>query len=279
MNRPTTNSRIGEKISKSPWVTLAILSCVGLMAMFADTMILPAIPDLIRDFNINYSTSSWILASFLITGAVMTPIAGRLSDMYGKKKMLLIIVGIYTIGICVAAISTNFTVMIIARIMQGVGASMFAISFGIIRDKFTPEKLAVAQGIFSSMFSAGAVIGVAIGGTIINNFGWHTTFLLVIPIAIVLFVAISRFIHIDMDKATARISDKNTEFCCRFIHVRRDILLSESSGPTTEYDSRSRSINKNKSTIDMIGAITLSITVISFLVALQFMQTVNADTL
>jgi MFS family permease len=277
VNRPIANSHVGEKISRSPWVTLAILSIVGLMTMFADTMIPPAIPDLIRDFNINYSTSSLILASFLITGAVMTPVVGRLSDMYGKKKMLLIIVEIYTIGICVTAISTNFTVMIIARIMQGVGVSMFAISFGIIRDKFTPEKLAVAQGIFSSMFSAGAVIGIAIGGTIINNFGWHTTFLLVIPIAIVLFVAISRFIHIDMDKATARISDKNTEFCCRFIHVGRDILLSESSSTTTEYDSRSRSINKNKSTIDMMGAtITLSITVISFLVALQFMQTVNA---
>jgi len=52
----------------------------------------------------------------------MTPIAGRLSDVYGKKKMLLKIVGIYTIGICVAAISTNFTVMIIARIMQGVNS-------------------------------------------------------------------------------------------------------------------------------------------------------------
>jgi MFS family permease len=101
----------------------------------------------------------------------MTPIAGRLSDMYGKKKMLLIIVGIYTLGISVAAISTNFLIFIVARIMQGVGASMFAISFSIIRDKFTPEKLAVAQGIFSSMFSAGAVIGVAMDGTIINNFG------------------------------------------------------------------------------------------------------------
>jgi MFS family permease len=273
VNRPTINSQGREKISGSPWITLAILSCVGLIAMFADTMILPAIPDLIRDFHINYSTSSWILASFLITGAVMTPIAGRLSDMYGKKKMLLIIVAIYTIGISVAAISTNFTIMIIARIMQGFGASMFAISFGIIRDKFATEKLAVAQGIFSSMFSAGAVIGVAICGTIINNFGWHATFLLVIPIAIVLFVAISRFIHVDVDKA-ARISDKNTEFCCRFIHVRRDILLSESS-TTTEYDGSSSNINKNKSTVDMMGAITLAVTVISFLVALQFIQTVN----
>jgi len=88
-----------------------------MMAMFADTMILPAIPDLIKDFSISYNASSWILASFLITGAVMTPIAGRLSDMYGKKKILIIIVGIYTIGISVAAISTNFTVLIISRIL------------------------------------------------------------------------------------------------------------------------------------------------------------------
>src|SRR5437899_6333942 len=155
--------------------------------------------------------------------------------MYGKKNMLIIIVGIYTIGISVAAISTNFSVLIIARIMQGVGASMFAIAFSIIREKFEPKKLAVALGIFSSMFSAGAVIGVAIGGTIINNFGWHATFLLVIPIAVGLFLAIIRFIHLDMDKAT-RISDKNTEFCCRFIHVRKDILLSESSSTLLGYD-------------------------------------------
>jgi MFS family permease len=275
VNRP-----IGGKISGSPWITLAILSCVGLIAMFADTMILPAIPDIIKDFKISYNTSSWILASFLITGAVMTPIAGRLSDMYGKKKMLLLIVGIYTIGISTAAISTNFTVMVIARIMQGIGASMFPIAFGIIRDKFEPEKLAVSQGIFSSMFSAGAVIGVGIGGNIINNFGWHATFLLVIPIAIILFVVISRFIHIEADQVTAPISDKNTEFCCRFTHVRKDILLSESSSNTTvaEYNSSNSSSvrKKNKSTIDIKGAMTLSVTVISFLVALQFIQTTTS---
>lgn len=279
MSRPARSRLFGGKTDRSPWIILAILSSVGFMAVFADTMVLPAIPDLIRDFRITYSASSWILASFLITGAVMTPIAGRLADMYGKKKMLLIIVGIYTVGISVAAISTNFLVLIIARIMQGVGASMFAISFSIIREKFDPGKLAVAQGIFSSMFSAGAVVGVVIGGTIINNFGWHATFLLVIPIAVVLFVAIARFIHLDTDKAI-RISDKNTEFCCRFIHVRRDILLSESSSTTTttEYaDSNTSSISKNRSTIDLMGAITLSITVVSFLVALQFIQTVSAS--
>jgi MFS family permease len=114
--------------------------------MFADTMILPAIPDLIKDFKISYNTSSWILASFLITGAVMTPIAGRLSDIYGKKKILLIILGIYAIGISVAALSNNFTSLLIARVIQGIGVSIFPIALGIIRDTYTPEKLAVAQG-------------------------------------------------------------------------------------------------------------------------------------
>src|SRR5919197_5398793 len=227
-------------------------------------------PDLIKDFKISYNASSWILASFLITGAVMTPIAGRLSDIYGKKKILLIIFGIYAIGISFAALSTNFTSLLIARIVQGVGVSMFPIAFGIIRDTFTQEKLAVAQGIFSSMFSAGAVIGVAVGGTIIKNFGWHATFLVVIPIAIALLAIISKFIYIKVDQViSTTVSDKNVEFCCRFIHVRKDILLSDNS-------SGASNINKNKSTIDIMGAITLSVTIISFLVALQFTQTINS---
>ena len=271
MSRPTIKRQTGGKISRSSWITLAIISCVGLISMFADTMILPAIPDFIKDFKISYNASSWILASFLITGAVMTPIAGRLSDIYGKKKILLIIFGIYAIGISFAALSTNFTSLLIARIVQGVGVSMFPIAFGIIRDTFTQEKLAVAQGIFSSMFSAGAVIGVAVGGTIIKNFGWHATFLVVIPIAIALLAIISKFIYVKVDQViSTTVSDKNVEFCCRFIHVRKDILLPDNSSSSTS------NIDKNKSTIDIIGAITLSVTIISFLVALQFTQTINS---
>jgi hypothetical protein len=75
MDRPTRRSQSFKKISGSPWLILAILSCVGLISMFADTMILPAIPDFIRDLNISYSMSSWILASFLITGAVILLLA------------------------------------------------------------------------------------------------------------------------------------------------------------------------------------------------------------
>ena len=77
------------------------------MVMYAETMLIPAIPDLIKDFNIPYSTSSWILTTYLITGAVMTPIAGKLSDIYGKKKILLIIMIFYTLGVSIAGFSTK----------------------------------------------------------------------------------------------------------------------------------------------------------------------------
>ena len=95
------------------------------MVMYAETKLVPAIPDLIKDFNIPYSTSSWILTTYLITGAVMTPIAGKLSDAYGKKKILLIIMIFYTTGVSVAGFSTNIDYMLIARGFQGVGMSMF----------------------------------------------------------------------------------------------------------------------------------------------------------
>src|SRR6266508_6871489 len=123
------------KIKQSPWITLAILSSIGLITMHAETMLLPAIPDIIRDFHINYSTSSWILTAYLISGAVMTPIAGKLSDIYGRKKILLIIMVIYTVGVSMAGFAPNIYFMIFARAVQGIGMSMFPIAFSTIRDQ------------------------------------------------------------------------------------------------------------------------------------------------
>jgi len=72
-----------EKISRSAWLILGTLSCLGLIAMYAETMLLPAIPKLIVDFEMPYNTSAWILSTYMIAGAVATPIAGKLSDVYG----------------------------------------------------------------------------------------------------------------------------------------------------------------------------------------------------
>ena len=204
--------KTAEKINESTWITLAILGSTILITMYGETMLLPAISDIIRDFDISYSTSSWILTAYLISGAVMTPIAGKLSDIYGRKKMVLVIFVIYIVGIAIGGISTNIYTLILARIIQGVGISMFPIAFGIIRDQFPMSKIAIGIGIFSSMFAAGSVVGIAIGGTIVQNFGWQATFFTIIPVAIILWIIIRKRIKDDNISNTSDEAERNTNF-------------------------------------------------------------------
>ena len=75
-----------ERIPRTAWITLAILGFTQIITMYGETMLLPAIPDIIKDFGISYNTSSWILSAYLIAGAIATPIAGKLSDIYEGKK-------------------------------------------------------------------------------------------------------------------------------------------------------------------------------------------------
>ena len=83
----------------------------------------------------------------------MTPIAGKLSDIYGKKKILLVIMAIYAVGVSIAGFATNIYFLLSARAIQGIGMAMFPIAFSIIRDIFPREKLSIGQGVISSMFA------------------------------------------------------------------------------------------------------------------------------
>lgn len=254
----TKPDETSEKIRTSAWITLAILGSTILITMYGETMLLPAIRDIIGNFHISYSTSSWILTAYLISGAVSTPIAGKLSDIYGRKKMVIVILIIYIIGISAGGVSTNIAFLLTARVIQGIGISMFPIAFGIIRDQLPKEKLAVGVGIFSSMFAAGSVVGLAIGGSIIQSFGWHATFLSIVPVAIILLVIINRFIRGDNTRGevvereeTALEADGNTK--------------SEPNPTSADGDS----FNRRKS-LDVKGAVTLAVTIASFLLALTY---------
>jgi MFS family permease len=75
-----------RNIPRTAWITLAILGFIQIITMYGETMLLPAIPDIIKDFYSSYSAASWILSSYFVAGAIAIPIVGRLSDMYGRKK-------------------------------------------------------------------------------------------------------------------------------------------------------------------------------------------------
>src|ERR1041384_8572091 len=256
-NLYTSSQTNNVKIPASAWKVLALLSCIATMVMYAETMLIPAIPDLIKDFHVSYSMSSWILTAYLVAGAVMTPIAGKLSDIYGRKKILLIIMVIYAVGVSLSAFATNIYFMIVARAIQGIGLSMFPIAFGIVRDQFPREKISIGQGVITSMFASGAVIGLLAGGTIIQDYGWQTTFFTIIPIAIALLVIIRRFIKVD---------ENTTQQEEEWTIPKVGTSLKAGSNISSKY----------KSQIDIKGAITLAIAVTSFLLVLTYMEIGNA---
>lgn len=250
-------------------IVLAVLSCLGLVVMFDEMMILPAIPDLIHQFKINYGTSIWILSSYIIAGAIMTPISGKLSDLYGRKKILLLVMTIYSIGLLSGRFSTNIEFMVISRIAQGIGISMFPVAFAIIRDSLPMEKLAIGQTVFGSTFAGGAVLGVVGGAIIIQNYGWQATFLAILPISIVLSFVIWKLLRIP-DGNPDSFSDHNDS---------NDVSTYDNNDKHNPNKSQNKAGNVTTATkksliqkIDLAGTIALAITVVSFLAGISILE-------
>lgn len=182
-------------IRDSNWRTLAILSIIGLIVMYIETMVAPAIPDFIKDFAIPYNTAPWILTAYLVVAVVMTPVMARLADTHGRKTILLSGLVIYAFATLAAGFATNIYFMVIARSIQGIGLSIFPIAVAIIRNQSSEQRLGFNQGIITSMFATGAVIGLTAGGTIVHFFGWRATFFTVLPVLVLLIILVKRFIH------------------------------------------------------------------------------------
>jgi MFS family permease len=231
------------KNKTSSWFILAILSSTLLAVMFSETMLLPAIPEIMKDFNIPYNTAIWVFSAYLIVAAVMTPISGRLSDIYGKKKVLLILLILYTVGIIAGGFTNSISTLLISRIVQGVGLAAVPVAFSILRDVFPVEKLSIAIGVFSSAYSAGSVLGLLFGASIIQAFGWHATFFLIAPVAAIV-----------------------TTIIATFVPSRKSSQQSVKRSDTIDKEQKN-----NK--VDIKGGVFLSITITTFLIGLTLLET------
>ena len=236
-------------VSRHAWLTLAILSSTLLTVFFSETMLLPAIPEIIKDFNIPYGTAAWIFSAYLIVAAVMTPVAGRLSDLYGKKKVLLILLTIYIAGLAAGGFADNISFLLATRIIQGFGLAAVPAAFSLLRDTFPPAKLAIAVGVFGSAYSAGSVVGLLAGASVIQNFGWHATFLAIVPFSALVTLMISKFVK-----------ENNRE-------------QDQSSSAKVPEGSTSDKKRVSSFSIDIKGILALSVTITSFLMALTLIQT------
>src|SRR2546421_1515794 len=124
------------------------------------SLVVPALPTLQAALHTSQSTVSWIFTAYLLSASVATPILGRLGDMFGKERMLLLALTALGVGSFVAALATSVEVLIGARVIQGLGGAIFPLAFGIIRDEFPRHRIPGGIALISALLGVGGGAGI-----------------------------------------------------------------------------------------------------------------------
>ena len=174
--------------------TLAVLSLSALAFSLLQSLVLPALPSFEHALHTSATGASWILSAYLVSAAIATPTLGRVGDMIGKEKMLVIVLVGVGLGTLISALASSIALVIVGRVVQGTGGAIFPLAFGIIRDEFPPEKVAAGIGIISSILGIGSGAGIVLAGPIIVHLSYHWLFW--IPLVMVMVATIATFIYI-----------------------------------------------------------------------------------
>jgi EmrB/QacA subfamily drug resistance transporter len=183
-----------ERERQHPGITLAVLSIGGLSFALLQSLVAPALPDIQHTLHTTESTVAWILTAYLLSASVATPIIGRLGDIHGKEKSLLVVLVVLATGTLISALATSIGTMIIGRVIQGVGGGIFPLAFGIIRDEFPARRVAGGIGLMSAILGVGGGLGIVLAGPIISGLSYHWLFWA--PLATVILCAVLTYFFI-----------------------------------------------------------------------------------
>jgi EmrB/QacA subfamily drug resistance transporter len=149
------------------------------------SLVAPALPDIQHALHTSENGVSWVLTAYLLSASVATPLIGRIGDIHGKERVLVIVLALLSVGTLVSALAGSLGVMLLGRVIQGAAGGIFPLAFGIIRDEFPRERVAGAIGLMSALLGVGGGAGVVLAGPIIDHLSYHYLFWLpLIPIVI-----------------------------------------------------------------------------------------------
>ena len=153
-----------------------VLAAAAAAFSLMQSLVTPVLPTIQRDLHTSPGTVTWVLTAWLLAASVATPLMGRISDMIGKDRTLLIALAAIAVGCLVAALAPNVGVLIFARVLQGLGGAVFPVSFGIIRDEFPPERVTGAVGGMAAVIATGSGLGIVLAGPIVGALDWRWLF-------------------------------------------------------------------------------------------------------
>ncbi len=150
---------------------LALFAMIIVAVMYVEGMLTPSLPSIAEGFHITVDQVSLVLSTYLLTGVALSPIVGKLADLYGKKKMMSIVMLIYAGAVSVTGFSPNFTFMVISRAVQGVGLTIMPLGMAMVREEFPRKMVPRAQALISGMFGVGFAVSLPLGSFISNYYG------------------------------------------------------------------------------------------------------------
>jgi EmrB/QacA subfamily drug resistance transporter len=214
-----------------------VLALAGMAYSMLSSAVIPALPSIQHSLHTTETGVTWLLTGYLLSASVATSILGRLGDMYGKERLLLVTLVILGVGTVVSALSTSLAPMIAGRIIQGAGGGIFPLAFGIVRDEFPRDRVPGSIGILSSILGVGGGIGIVLGGLIVEHLDYH--WLYWIPLAVIVGAAICtwRFIPESPVRVPGRVNWlaaalMTAGFCCVLIAISETITWGWGSART-----------------------------------------------
>ena len=158
-----------------------------LLASLDQTIVSTALPTIVADLG-GLDHLAWVVTAYLLTSTVVAPLYGKLGDLYGRRTMVFVSVGLFLLGSLLCGLAGSMEALIAARAVQGLGGGgLFVLALSVVGDVIPPRERGKVQGMFAAVFSVSSLVGPLIGGWFVQVASWHWIFLINLPIGILAF--------------------------------------------------------------------------------------------
>ncbi|MEU2924915.1 MFS transporter [Streptomyces sp. NPDC007251] len=171
-----THTTTDQPPRRASGAVVPVLAFAGIVVAVMQTLLVPVIKDLPQLLDTAPSNATWVLTSTLLSGAVATPIMGRLGDLYGKRRMLILSLAVMVVGALISALTSQLLTMIVGRTLQGFAMGAIPLGIGLMRDMLPRERLGSAMALMSSSIGVGGGLALPAAALVAQHTDWHALF-------------------------------------------------------------------------------------------------------